>query len=86
MPRGFGPLLSFELEGTAAEADAVVLAAQLIVPATSFGGVESAWERRGRWPAETAPGTLIRLSVGIEPAADLIADIGHALGPGRPLS
>jgi cystathionine beta-lyase/cystathionine gamma-synthase len=86
MPRGFGPLLSFELEGTAAEADAVVLAARLIVPATSFGGVESAWERRGRWPAETAPGTLIRLSVGIEPAADLIADIGQALGPGRPLS
>ena len=86
MPRGFGPLLSFELEGTAAEADAVVLAARLIVPATSFGGVESAWERRGRWAAETAPGTLIRLSVGIEPAADLIADIGQALRPGWPLS
>src|SRR5580704_571430 len=53
MPRGFGPLLSFEVDGTAADADAVVLGSRLIVPATSFGGVESAWERRGRWAAET---------------------------------
>jgi cystathionine beta-lyase/cystathionine gamma-synthase len=84
MPRGFGPLLSFEVDGTAADADAVVLASRLIVPATSFGGVESAWERRGRWPGESAPATLIRLSVGIEPPADLIADIDHALAQGRP--
>jgi cystathionine gamma-lyase len=82
MPRGFGPLLSFEIEGRAADADAVVAAARLIVPATSFGGVESAWERRGRWQGETAPPTLIRLSAGIEPSADLIADIGHALSLG----
>ena len=79
MPRGFGPLLSFEVTGTAAQADAVVATAQLVVPATSFGGVESSWERRARWAAETAPATLIRLSAGIEPAADLIADIGAAL-------
>ncbi|HSR83806.1 MAG TPA: PLP-dependent transferase, partial [Streptosporangiaceae bacterium] len=80
----FGPLLSFEIEGGAADADAVVAAARLIVPATSFGGVESAWERRGRWQGETAPATLIRLSAGIEPSADLVADIGHALSRGRP--
>ena len=80
MTRGFGPLLSFELAGdSAAEADAVVAAARLIVPATSFGGVESSWERRARWPSETASASLIRLSVGIEPAADLIADIAQAL-------
>jgi cystathionine beta-lyase/cystathionine gamma-synthase len=85
MPRGFGPLLSFEVEGTAAEADAIVAASRLIVPATSFGGAESAWERRGRWPGETAPAALIRLSVGIEPPADLIADIDYALAQGRPL-
>jgi cystathionine gamma-lyase len=84
MPRGFGPLLSFEVEGTAADADAVVAASRLIVPATSFGGVESAWERRGRWPGETAPATLIRMSVGIEPIADLIADIHQALAQSRP--
>jgi len=79
MPRGFGPLLSFELEGSAADADAVVAAAALIVPATSFGGVESTWERRGRWQGETAPQALIRLSVGIEPVAELIDDIDQAL-------
>lgn len=79
MPRGFGPLLSFELAGTAADADAVVAAARLIVPATSFGGVESSWERRARWPAETAPDTLIRMSCGVEPTADLLADLATAL-------
>jgi cystathionine gamma-synthase len=79
LPRGCGPLLSFEIAGTAAEADAVVAAARLIVPATSFGGVESTWERRARWAAETAPETLIRLSAGIEPAENLLADIGAAL-------
>jgi cystathionine gamma-synthase len=79
MPRGSGPLLSFELAGTAADADAVVAAARLIVPATSFGGVESSWARRGRWAAETAPETLIRLSAGIEPIEDLLADIEAAL-------
>jgi len=79
MSRGFGPLLSFELAGQAADADAVVAASRLIVPATSLGGVESTWERRARWAGESAPGTLIRLSAGIEPIEDLIADIRAAL-------
>jgi cystathionine beta-lyase/cystathionine gamma-synthase/pimeloyl-ACP methyl ester carboxylesterase len=82
MARGFGPLLSFELDGAAADADRVVAAARLIVPATSFGGVESTWERRGRWPGESAPASLIRLSAGLEPAADLIADIEQSLRAG----
>ena len=80
MPDGFGPLLSFEVTpGTAEAADRVVAGACLILPATSFGGVESTWERRARWAGETAPEGLIRLSVGVEPAADLIADIDQAL-------
>jgi cystathionine beta-lyase/cystathionine gamma-synthase len=78
MPGGFGPLLSFELD-TAKAADAVVTSSHLILPATSFGGVESTWERRARWASETAPAGLIRLSAGIEPAADLITDIDSAL-------
>jgi cystathionine beta-lyase/cystathionine gamma-synthase len=80
MPKGFGPLLSFEVAGGASTADAVVAAARLIVPATSFGGAETTWERRGRWPGEDAPESLIRLSAGLEPADDLIADIGRSLG------
>jgi cystathionine beta-lyase/cystathionine gamma-synthase len=79
MPRGFGPLLSFEIDGGAAAADAVIAAARLIVPATSFGGAETTWERRGRWPGEAAPESLIRLSAGLEPAGDLIADIDYCL-------
>lgn len=80
MPHGYGPLLSFEVGGDAAGADAIIAAARTIRPATSFGGVESVWERRARWPNEDAPPTLIRLSVGIEPASALIDDIGQALG------
>jgi cystathionine gamma-synthase len=79
MPDGCGCLLSFEIRGSAADADAVVARAELVVPSTSFGGVESTWERRARWAAETAPPTLIRMSAGIEPAADLIADLDQAL-------
>jgi cystathionine gamma-lyase len=78
MTGGFGPLLSFEV-GTEAAAERVVASSRLILPATSFGGVESTWERRARWAAETAPDGLIRLSVGVEPVADLIGDIDDAL-------
>jgi cystathionine gamma-synthase len=79
MTGGFGPLLSFEIHGGARAADQVVASSRLILPATSFGGVESSWERRARWPAETAPAALIRLSAGVEPVADLITDIDAAL-------
>jgi cystathionine beta-lyase/cystathionine gamma-synthase len=80
MPRGFGPLLSFQVSpGSADAADTVVASSRLILPATSFGGVESTRERRARWPAEAAPAGLIRLSVGAEPAGDLITDIDQAL-------
>ncbi len=78
MAHGFGPLLSFEVDSAPA-ADRVVASARLILPATSFGGVESTWERRARWPEETAPAGLIRMSAGVEPAADLISDIDQAL-------
>jgi cystathionine gamma-synthase len=80
MPGGSGPLLSFEVAAGAAAAEEVVRASRLIVPATSFGGVESTWERRARWAGETAPEGLIRLSAGLEPAADLTGDIDDALG------
>jgi len=81
MPGGFGPLLSFEIQAARARhaADHVVASSRLILPATSFGGVESTWERRARWAGETAPDGLIRLSVGVEPADDLMADIDQAL-------
>ncbi len=79
MSGGFGPLVSFEVRGGAAAADRVVAAARVIRPGTSFGGVESSWERRARWAGETAPPGLIRLSAGIEALRDLEADLRAAL-------
>ena len=79
MRGGFGPLLSFEVDGDAASANRVVVGSRLVRPGTSFGGVESSWERRARWPSETAPESLIRMSVGLEEAEDLLADLDLAL-------
>jgi cystathionine beta-lyase/cystathionine gamma-synthase len=79
MRGGFGPMLSFELDGDAGAADAVVAASRVIRPATSFGGIASTWERRARWSSETAAEGLIRVSVGIESPDDLIADLDNAL-------
>ena len=51
----------------------------LILSATSFGGVKSTWARPARWPGETAPASLIRLSAEIEPLASIVADIVQAM-------
>jgi cystathionine beta-lyase/cystathionine gamma-synthase len=79
MPGGGGPLLSFELDGDAAATVRVVRATKLVRPASSFGGYQSSWERRARWPGESAPESLVRFSAGIEAAADLLADLEAAL-------
>jgi cystathionine gamma-synthase len=53
--------------GGAAAADAVCANVEIIVPATSLGGVETLIERRARWPGEErTPPALLRLSVGLE--------------------
>ena len=79
MRGGFGPLLSFEIDGDAESANRVVAGSRLVRPGTSFGGVESSWERRARWASETAPESLIRLSVGLEEPEDLLPDLDTAL-------
>jgi len=78
---GFGSIVSFETTGTAEETDAMCDRTSVVIHATSLGGVETSWERRRRWVEERPdiPETLIRLSVGIEDADDLWADIAHAL-------
>ncbi|MEI2809243.1 MAG: PLP-dependent aspartate aminotransferase family protein [Nocardioides sp.] len=77
---GFGGIVSIVL-ADALTADAVVAATRLWVPATSLGGVESTLERRRRWRTEPSsiPEGLVRLSVGLESADDLWADLEHAL-------
>ncbi|MGH7883181.1 MAG: trans-sulfuration enzyme family protein, partial [Candidatus Dormibacteraceae bacterium] len=83
MPKGWGSLLSFKIVGEVKTADAIVSSAQLITPGTSFGGIESTWERFERWSNEVnAPPNLIRLSVGLEPASELIEDIRQAFQKG----
>jgi cystathionine gamma-synthase len=83
--KGFGAIVSFEYAGSAAAADKVCESSKVVTYATSLGGVESLWERRRRWPIESAsvPETLIRLSVGCEDVEDLWLDIEAALLAGK---
>lgn len=76
--RHFGPVLSFELRdrGTA---ERFLAAAELVTEATSFGGMTTTAERRGRWGLDAVPEGLIRLSAGCEDIDDLIGDMGRAL-------
>ena len=78
--KGFGAMISFDVNGTVDQVDLMCNSSRLITNATSLGGVESIWERRRRWATESAsvPENLIRLSVGIENVDDLWADIEHA--------
>jgi cystathionine gamma-lyase len=75
---GFGSVLVFALADEAA-AERFLAALTLVADATSFGGVHSSAERRGRWGTDDVPGGFIRLSAGIEDAADLVADVRAAL-------
>ena len=79
--KGFGAIVSFEYAGDGAATDKVCESSKIVTYATSLGGVESLWERRRRWPIESAsvPESLIRLSLGCEDVEDLWADIDAAL-------
>ena len=81
MHGGFGGMMSIRVK--AGEAAAIVTAAnvQLWKRATSLGGVESLIEHRAsvEGAGTPAPADLLRLSVGIEDAGDLIADLENAL-------
>jgi cystathionine gamma-synthase len=78
--KGFGTMMSFDVRGDAAAADAVCARLRLIQHATSLGAVESTIERRAGIPGqEHLPPSLLRLSVGIEHVDDLWADLDSAL-------
>jgi cystathionine beta-lyase/cystathionine gamma-synthase len=85
--RDFGGMVSF-LAHSEEEAVALVARTKLFKLAESLGGVESLIEVPARMThASTAtapfaaPPNLVRLSVGIESIADLLADLEHALVP-----
>jgi len=81
MHGGFGGMLSIRVAG--GESAAIATAARVTVwkRATSLGGVESLIEHRAsiEGPGSPAPPDLLRLSVGIEDAGDLIGDLEQAL-------
>ncbi len=92
MTLGFGHVLAFEARGGARAAQATIEALQLVLHATSLGGVESL----ASLPAFTShvqlgpegraragiPEGLVRLSVGVEDLEDLWADLDQALARG----
>ena len=84
--RDFGGMVSFTLRGGIDAALQVVQHTQLFTLAESLGAVESLIEHPGRMTHASAagsplevPDSLVRLSVGIESAADLVADLEQAL-------
>ncbi|MEA2316819.1 MAG: cystathionine gamma-lyase [Solirubrobacteraceae bacterium] len=79
---GVGSVVCFTLE-SAERAQAFLAALTIVAEATSFGGLHSSAERRGRWGTDDVPGGFIRLSAGIEDTADLVADIAQALDATR---
>jgi len=82
MHDGFGGVVSFQVRGDAAAALDVAARVRLFTRATSLGGVESLIEHRASMegPHSRTPQNLLRLSVGLEHPADLIADLDQALG------
>jgi cystathionine gamma-synthase len=84
--RDFGGMVSFTLHGGESAALEMVRRTELFTLAESLGAVESLIEHPARMTHASAAGSplqvdpaLIRLSVGIETAADLVADLQQAL-------
>jgi cystathionine gamma-synthase len=77
----FGGMLSILVKGGREQALAVAAGVKLFRNATSLGGVESLIEHRAsaEQPASRSPENLLRLSIGLENADDLIADLLQAL-------
>jgi cystathionine gamma-synthase len=83
----YGGMVSFRVTGGEEQALRVCERAQVFTLGESLGGVESLIEHPGRMTHASVAGTdlevpadLVRLSVGIETAADLVADLEQALG------
>jgi cystathionine gamma-synthase len=77
----FGAMLSIELRGGREATLAMAGKLRLFTNATSLGGCESLVEHRAsvEGPDPVSPQNLLRVSVGLEHAADLIADLDQAL-------
>lgn len=79
---GYGAMLSFQVHGGREAALRVASRVQLYTRATSLGGIESLIEHRAsvEGPHSTTPPDLLRMSVGLEHADDLVDDLRQAFG------
>lgn len=85
----YGGMVSFRIRGGASEANAFLTATRLFSLAESLGGVESLAEAPAQMTHASIPeaeramlgigDNLIRLSVGVEEAEDLVRDVEQAL-------
>jgi cystathionine gamma-synthase len=78
----FGGMLSFEMKDGRDAAMSVAAETKILIRATSLGGVESLIEHRAsiEGPGTTSPEGLLRVSIGLENADDLIEDLDRAMG------
>jgi cystathionine beta-lyase/cystathionine gamma-synthase len=86
---GFGGLVSIEIDGSFDDARRVIDRLELFHSAASLGGVESLVAQPATmWPSSSTSAdaramgiipSLLRLSIGVERAEDLIADLERAL-------
>jgi len=81
MRGGFGAMMSLRLRAGEEAAKAFTAKLRVFKRATSLGSVESLAEHRAsvEGPDTLCPTDLVRLSIGVEHADDLIADIDQAL-------
>ena len=77
----FGGMLSFEVKDGSDAAMSVTAKTKIFIRATSLGGVESLIEHRAsiEGSGTTSPEGLLRVSIGLENADDLIEDLDQAL-------
>jgi cystathionine gamma-synthase len=81
MRGGFGAMMSLRVKGGESAAKAFCAKLRVFKRATSLGSVESLAEHRAsvEGPGTVCPADLVRLSIGVEHADDLIGDIEQAL-------
>jgi len=75
---GLGAVVAFTL-ASAEMAQRFLAACEIVIEATSFGGLHSSAERRARWGTDDVAEGFIRFSCGIEDTADLLADVRRGL-------
>ena len=78
-----GGVLAFQLPGRA-YLHRFLKASSLIVPATSYGGLQTMANDIATWPHIAVPPGYVRISCGCEPTDELVDDVQHALDAALP--